>query len=73
MGVGFFGLNSIATLAAISYERYRVIKASAYRPAVAKWRITRCRAQMVNLFITYFKNYLYLYMLTTLVLLFVSD
>lgn len=43
-GVGFFGLNTIVTLAAIAYERYVVITA---KPAAAKWRITRRQAQKV--------------------------
>ncbi|XP_057381617.2 melanopsin-like [Daphnia carinata] len=44
-GIGFFGLNSIVTLSAIACERYIVITSSSCRPAVARWRITRCQAQ----------------------------
>ena len=47
MGVGFFGFNSIATLAAISYERYLVITSSNCRLAVASWRIEHRKAQKV--------------------------
>jgi hypothetical protein len=46
--IGFLGLNSIVTLSAIACERYIVITSSSCRPAVAKWRITRCQAQKVH-------------------------
>ncbi|XP_065568497.1 melanopsin-B-like isoform X2 [Artemia franciscana] len=47
-GIGFFGLNSILTLAAIAWERYIVISA---QPLNGKSRITRARARKVCIFL----------------------
>ena len=46
-GRGFFGLNSIVTLAAIACERYRVIISCSCRPTIAKWRITHSQVRKV--------------------------
>ena len=48
MGVGFFGLNNIVTLAAIACERSRVIISCSCRPIITKWRITHRQARKVT-------------------------
>jgi hypothetical protein len=44
-GVGFFGLLSIVTLAAIAVERYMVITA---KPFSGNWKITQYAARKVS-------------------------